>query len=105
MKDAMRAFSEISALVSVPIVLMFNKFDILKKCLGIYSFRHYFPDYTGSEVATEICKYLAVQFRRLDLRPDGILQVAVVNAANPDGFQNFLMSTGIFTVPLEGSSS
>ena len=105
MKDAMRAFSEMSALVSVPIVLLFTKSDVLETNLRIHSFRDYFPNYAGPETASEICRFLAVEFRRLDLRPNGILLMSVVNATDPDDFLNVSMSAGIFTVPPEGSSS
>ena len=102
MKDAMRAFSEINALVSVPIVLLFTKFDVLEKNLGIHPFQDYFPDYTGSQNAFDICAYFAFEFGRLDLRPNGILHIRVVNATDPHDFQHVSKASGIFTVPPEG---
>ena len=112
----MCTFSKISALVSVPIVLLFTKVDLLEKELGIHAFRDYFPDYTGSQTTSDICEYFATEFRRLDRRPEGILHMSVVNAADPDDFLDVYeaMSTGIFyeatqtgisTLPPEGSGS
>ena len=96
----MSAFSETTASVAVPIILLFTKVDVLAKNLETHHFQDFFPEYTGLVDVSSICEYFAAEFRRLDRRSDRALHMSVVNAADPDEFRKAF--TGIESTVFTG---
>lgn len=82
MQDAMAAFKEVVSSVTVPIVLLFTKRDVLQKNLRVMPFSNYFAKYTGPEDYVRVSAYIATIFQHLHAssRPNGRLQIRFVNA-------------------------
>ena len=89
MRDAIKAFEIVTASVTVPIILLFTKTDVLDENIRVIPFSSFFPEYHGPTDIPSICKYFDGTFRRRDRRPNRIIRTAFVNAADPDSFKEF----------------
>lgn len=58
-----------------PIVLLFNKFDLLEQRVKENPIEDYYPEYPEDSDPWAACRFFAAKFSELDRRPHGSLRV------------------------------
>ena len=72
---------------TVPIVLIFNKLDLLKQRMVENPIANYYPEYSGDPDPKQGYQFFAAKFSELHRRPNGSLRVLVTSAVDYDDFK------------------
>ena len=93
MQDAQSLFESITkldGLQTVPIILIFNKFDLLEQKMVDHPIVDYYPGYSGDPV-----RFFAAKFLELDRRPHGSLRIRTTSAVDYDDLKSIIDELGL----------
>ena len=79
--------TKLDAFKNVPIVLVFNKLDLLKQRMMENPIVNYYPEYSGDSDPMTGYQFFAAKFAELDSRPKGSLRILVTSAVDYDDFK------------------
>lgn len=71
---------------TVPIVLLFNRFNLLARQMSENPMVDYYPEYSGDSDPLAAYHFFAAKFSELDRRPHGSLRTIVTSAVEHDDF-------------------
>ena len=98
MRDSQSLFESITkldGLETVPIVLLFNKFDLLGQRMIDHPIVDYYPDYSGDPAPSNASRFFAAKFLELDRRPHGSLRIRMTSAVDYDDFKSVVDELGL----------
>lgn len=91
---------------TVPIILVLNKFDLLKQRMREDPIVDRFQEYSGDPDPLTACHFFAAKFIEVDCRPYGSLKILVTSAVEPETFKSTvdelwpdLFTHGLPTIP------
>ena len=73
---------------TVPIILLFNKFDLLEQRMGKNPIVDHYPEYSDNSDPMAACRFFAAKYSELDRRPHGSLRILVTSAVEPEIFKS-----------------
>lgn len=71
---------------TVPIVLLFNKFNLLEQQMSENPIVDYYSEYSGDSDPLAAYRFFAAKFSEIDRRPHGSLRILVTSAVEHDDF-------------------
>ena len=72
---------------TIPIILVFNKLDLLKQRMTENPIANYYPEYSGDPDPMKGYRFFAAKFTEFDRRPEGSLRILVTSAVDYDDFK------------------
>ena len=73
---------------TVPIILLFNKVDLLKERMRKDPIVNHYPEYSEDSDPSTACRFFAAKYSELDRRPYGSLKTVVTSAVEQETFKS-----------------
>lgn len=87
--------TKIDGFRTVPIVLLFNKVDLLAQRMVENPIVNHYPEYPGDSDPMFASSFFATKFLELDRRPHGSLRIRVTSAVEHEDFKSMIDELGL----------
>lgn len=81
-----KSITKLDCFRDVPIVLLFNKVDLLEQQMRENPIVDHYPEYSGNSDPLAAYHFFAAKFSELDCRPQGNLRILETSAVELDTF-------------------